>query len=123
MKTNKIVVVDQNLGMIGKNIKFKNEPFFNLQVGSFINQIGDGRRTGVIRTDIFYNPVKYVGSILCDFSYTEKFYAFDTGVISNENNVYLLYGSTGDEIYTEAKTSKKGKDSYLRFYKPIFIEE
>lgn len=34
--------------------------------------------------------------------------------------MYLIYGSTGEEIFTEAAMSIKKKTGYVRFYKPIF---
>lgn len=119
-------IVGGKLGLSGQNINFKNESFFSLEVGQMIIQIGNGKENGTIRTDLFINPVKYVGSIVCNFAKKEKLYAFMLSEKSSDVNYYVLYGSTPDEIFTEAVYSMKDRvtgktSSYVRFYKPVFV--
>lgn len=117
----KIRMVNGRLGLSGNNIEFIKEDFFELKVGQSIVQVGDGRENGCFRTDSFKCPVKYVGSVFCEFDEPEKMYAFKLPENLDDGDVYLLYGSTGSEIFTEAVYSKKEKQSYVRFYQPIFF--
>ena len=116
-----ISIVSDRLAIIGDEIPFKKEPLFGLLPGTLINQIGNGKDNGCIRTDEFAYPVKYVGSIICDFQEKEKMYAFELPVKHDNKNIYLIYGSTGKEIFTEDTYSKKEKTAYVRFYKPNFV--
>lgn len=121
----KIRIIDKALGLSGQNLEFVNEDFFGLKVGTFITQIGNGKNNGTIRTDTFAYPLEYVGAILCEFKEKEKMFAFKLpSKVSNED-VFLLYGSTGLQIFTEHTFSSKDRlttkrTSYLRVYEPIF---
>ncbi|MES2379867.1 MAG: hypothetical protein V4538_02425 [Bacteroidota bacterium] len=122
----RIIIVDKHLGLSGKNLLFGNDDFFGLKVGEFVNQIGNGKENGTIRTDQFLYPVKYVGSIECQFEKKEKMFAFELPHKIDDANVYLLYGSTDSEIFTEAVYSMKDKitkttTGYTRFYAPEFV--
>lgn len=117
----KIRIIDNRLGLSGQNIQFKNEDFFGLKVGQKVVQVGDGRENGSFRTDSFKYPVKYVGSVMCQFSKAEKLFAFQLPDKINDEDVFLLYGSTGEEIFTEGSYSKKRKLGYMRFYVPVFF--
>lgn len=119
----KIRIVSGQLGLSGQNIVFENEDFFGLKVGESVTRIGNGKENGVYRTDDFTSPVKYVGSTICQFEKPEKMYAFEAPEMVNDENVYFLYGSTGEQIFTEAVYSKKTKKSYVRVYIPLFIKE
>lgn len=120
-KMKNLTILDNRLGLTGKNV-FTDEDFFDLKVGDQITQIGNGKNNGTIRTDLFTNPIKYVGSIMCEFDKPEKMYAFQIA----ETDMYILYGSTGQEIFTEeiySRDKKTGKaSSYVRFYSPEFIK-
>ncbi|ADY51461.1 hypothetical protein Pedsa_0889 [Pseudopedobacter saltans DSM 12145] len=121
----KFSIIYGKLGMSGQNIGFENETFYSLKVGDFITQIGNGKENGTIRTDNFDTPIRYVGSIICNFSKPEKMYAFELSEKHNSDNLYLLYGDTGCEIFTEAVFSYKDRttkktSSYMRFYAPCF---
>lgn len=106
--------VSNRLGLSGNDIKFLSEPFFGLLPNSEIIQIGNGKENGVIRTDRFSYPVKYVGSVICQFTEKEKMYAFMLPEKPEGEDVFLLYGSTGYQIFTEHK-------DYVRVYAPEFI--
>lgn len=116
----KFTTINSQLGIIGTNIEFINEDFYGLKVGESIIQIGDGRENGTIRTDVFKYHITYSGAIVCKFKEEEKMYAFKMPVLFNEQSVFLLYGDTGCEIFTEVATNKKRTNSYMRFYKPVF---
>ncbi|HHT23142.1 MAG TPA: hypothetical protein GXZ87_07525 [Bacteroidales bacterium] len=118
----KIRIISGRLGMSGTNIQFQNEDFFTLKVGDMVRKIGDGREHGLKRTDEFVEPIEYVGSIICQFSEKEKMYAFRLPQIINNENLYLLYGKTDSEVFTESIYSPKGKKSYVRFYEPNFVK-
>lgn len=126
MTTQSIRIVDNRLGMSGENISFSDKPFFGLKVGERVVQIGDGRENGTIRTDSFAYPLKYVGSIILQFDEQEEMFAFQLPEkVDNKEYVYLLYGTAGNEIFTEAVFSKKDRvsgetTSYVRFYAPVF---
>lgn len=110
------------MALIGEELHFNNEKFFNLNPNTPIIQIGDGRDNGTIRTDKFICPIIYRGSIKIEILSGEKLFAFE---LSNKPNHYLLYGSTGSEIFTEAINAWKDRitkkpSGYLRFYKPEF---
>lgn len=113
--------VNQRLGMSGNDIQFENEILFGLVPGTKIIQIGDGRENGTIRTDCFDFPVTYRGSLMVQFEKLEKMYAFQLECQVDDEDIYLLYGSTEYEIFTEAgnKTNNKGR---MRFYAPVFTE-
>ncbi len=117
-----IRIISDRLGMTGKNIDFLNEEFFGLQPGEFIRQIGNGKENGTIRTDQFSYNLKFAGAIICQFSKPEKMFAFELPEKSDNENIYFLYGTTGSEIFTEAVYSRKQKNSYMRFYAPVFIK-
>lgn len=109
------LTIDKSLAVTGQ-IEFVQEPFFDLPVGSMVKQIGDGRETGCIRTDVFTHPFKYVGSFKASpLGIENKFFAFQIpdALYKNLEPHYLLYGSTGCEIVRETK-------SYYRFLKPEF---
>ena len=121
-----IRIVSRSLGLSGTNIRFKSEPFFGLEPNSEIIQIGNGKENGTIRTDKFSYPVKYVGSIICQFEKEEKMFAFQLPEKNADEDIFLLYGSTGSQIFTEAVTAMKNKKSgkpsgYLRVYAPEFV--
>ena len=116
----RIISIDKRLSLIGQNLKFKQENFFDLIPGTIVTQIGDGRNTGTYRTDTFKNPVIYMGSIVYQFDEKETLYAFQLKPKHKNNNLYLLYGSTGDEIFTEELTNNQNKNSYMRYYTPQF---
>ena len=123
----KIRIVDKSLGMSGNNISFYDEEFFSLKPNESIIQIGNGKNNGTIRTDKFSYPIKYVGSIFIQFNKKEKMFAFLLPDKVNNENIYLLYGTTGAEIFTEAVYSMKDRTlneitSYLRFYAPCFVK-
>lgn len=106
--------ISKRLGLSGNNISFYPEPFFGLLPNSEVVQIGNGKENGVIRTDKFAYPVKYLGSIICQFSEKEKMFAFMLPEKPEGEDVFLLYGSTGDQIFTEHQ-------DYVRVYAPEFI--
>lgn len=112
----KFLTVDGSLAVMGQ-IEFEAKPLFDLPVGSMVKQIGDGRETGCIRTDVFREPFKYCGSFKASpIDVENEFYAFqvpDT-IHKSKEPLYLLYGSTGLEVVRETK-------SYYRFLKPEFI--
>lgn len=121
----KIRIIDGALGLSGQNISFQKEDFFSLKAGTFVTQIGNGKSNGTIRTDSFSFPVEYVGSIVCKFNKEEKMFAFKLPIQDNNDDFFLLYGSTGLEIFTEHELAKKDRltkkrTSYVRFYAPIF---
>ena len=121
----KIRLIDKRLGFSGQNTSFKNESFFELSVGNKITQLGNGKDNGTIRTDLFKYPVEYVGSIMIQFDELEKMYAFKLPDKIDNEDIYLLYGSTDFEIWTEAVFSSKDRitnkiSTYMRFYKPVF---
>lgn len=122
----KLRIINKSLGMTGENLVFENENLFDLKPNESVIQIGNGKENGTIRTDKFIYPIKYVGSILCQFDQTEKMFAFLLPDKINDEDVYLLYGSTGKEIFTEAVFSFKdrttgGTTGYMRFYAPTFV--
>jgi hypothetical protein len=122
----KIRIVDKSLGMSGNNISFYDEEFFSLKPNESIIQIGNGKNNGTIRTDKFSYPIKYVGSIFIQFNKKEKMFAFLLPDKVNNESIYLLYGTTGSEIFTEAVFSNKDRitgktTAYLRFFAPNFI--
>lgn len=122
----KIRIVDKSLGMSGNNISFYDEEFFSLKPNESIIQIGNGKNNGTIRTDKFSYPIKYVGSIFIQFNKIEKMFAFLLPDKVNNESIYLLYGTTGSEIFTEAVFSNKDRitgktTAYLRFFAPNFI--
>ena len=122
----KIRIVDKSLGMSGNNISFYDEEFFSLKPNESIIQIGNGKNNGTIRTDKFSYPIKYVGSIFIQFNKKEKMFAFLLPDKVNNESIYLLYGTTGSEILTEAVFSNKDRitgktTAYLRFFAPNFI--
>ncbi len=117
----KFVNIWGRLGIFGNDIQFLSEEFFSLKVGSFINQIGEGKETGTNRVDRFIEPIKYVGAIqITQFEYDEKMYAFELKHKRNGEKLYLLYGTTGLEVFAEEAYSNTNKGVYMRFYKPIF---
>lgn len=118
----KLRIVDDALGLSGENIQFVKEDFFGLKVGEKVTQIGNGKENGTIRTDKFKYPLLYVGSIICEYSKSEKMFAFKLPYKINDEHIYYLYGSTGLEIYTECILSSITGSSYMRFYKPFFIK-
>lgn len=119
-------VLSGRLGMLGVDSECTPEEFFNLYPNSKVIRIGCGKENGTIRTDRFTEPITYIGSVMFDFGKgAEKLYAFRTDDIVDSKNAYLLYGSTGSEIFTEAVYSYKNRtdgkiSSYVRFYKPEF---
>lgn len=115
-----IRIIDERLGLSGNNIQFEKEPFFELNPDDEVLQIGDGRENGCIRTDKFNSPIKYMGSIILKFDKEEKMFAFKISGHEYDFDVFFLYGSTGLEVFTEAKYTKKL--SYMRFYAPVFIK-
>ncbi|MBQ0907500.1 hypothetical protein KBJ98_02160 [Flavobacterium sp. F-328] len=117
-----VKIVSNRLGMSGANINFLNEEFFGLKPGELINQIGNGKENGTIRTDKFKYTLKFVGAIMCEFKKPEKMYAFELPEKLNNECIYFLYGTTGSEIFTEEVYSKKQKKSFMRFYAPVFIK-
>lgn len=123
---NCIRIVDGRLGMVAVNVCFSDKTFFGLRVGECVVQIGDGRENGTIRTDMFAYPVLYVGSIVLQFEEQEEMFAFQLpDKTDNNEDVFLLYGTAGNEIFTEAVFSHKDRvtgkvSSYLRFYTPFF---
>ena len=111
----KFLTVDGSLAVTG-NIAFEEKPFFGLPPNTMVKQIGDGRENGCVRTDVFREPFKYVGSFKASPTDVEnEFFAFE--IPENWHNmaepVYLLYGSTGSEVVRETK-------DYYRFIKPEF---
>ncbi len=121
-----IKIVGKSLGMTGQNLHFKKEDFFGLKPEESIIQIGNGKENGTIRTDLFEFPIKYVGSIICQFDKPEKMFAFLLPQKIDDEDIYLLYGTTGNEIFTEALLSKKDRTTgqttgYMRFYAPVFV--
>ena len=59
------------------------------------------------------------------FNKEEKMFAFKLPIQDNNDDFFLLYGSTGLEIFTEHELAKKDRltkkrTSYVRFYAPIF---
>ncbi|HAF33554.1 hypothetical protein [Sphingobacterium multivorum] len=122
-----IRIVGKSLGMVGQNLSFKKEDFFGLKPEESIIQIGNGKENGTIRTDRFEFPIKYVGSIICQFDKPEKMFAFLLPKKIDDEDIYLLYGTTGSEIFTEALLSKKDRTTgkttgYMRFYAPVFTK-
>ncbi len=117
MDNAKVRIVDKRLGLSGQNIKFEREDFFGLKVGQSVVQIGNGKENGTIRTDVFKYPVKYVGSIILKFNQLEKMFAFLLPDKIDGDDIYLLYGSTEEEIFTEIEPC------FMRFYAPQFITE
>ena len=122
----KIRIISRHLGMSGKNVVFIDEEFFGLKPGEKIIQIGNGKENGTIRTDVFAYPVTYCGAIICQFKLPEKMYAFLLPEKDNDQDIYLLYGSTGLQIFTESLMAMKSKHtggitSYVRCYDPQFI--
>lgn len=121
-----LCIVDERLGLTGNDLVFEKESFFGLVPGEFIIQVGNGKENGCIRTDRFLYPVQYVGSIYCQFSEKEKMFAFMLPEKEGNECVYLIYGSTGSEIFTEGVYSMKDRTTgkttgYMRFYAPEFI--
>ncbi len=113
--------------LIGKGIQFNLVPFFDLECGSKVSSIGDGRNTGTYRTDNLDPCLQYVGSIVCPSisgnTKTEEVYAFKYPNTPENNlkegeSIYILYQSTGCEILRTSYTSTG--NSYVRFYKPKF---
>lgn len=122
----KIRLINKSLGMSGRNILFNKEEFFGLKPDEFIIQIGNGNENGTIRTDKFQYPIRYVGSIICQFDKQEKMFAFLLPEKIDNEDIFLLYGKTTNEIFTERVFSMKDRftgetTSYLRFYFPFFI--
>lgn len=117
-----IRIISDRLGMTGKDIDFLNEDFFGLKPSESVRQIGNGKENGTMRTDNFAYDLKYVGAIICQFSKPEKMYAFELPEKNNDENIYFLYGTTGNEIFTEAVYSRKQKTSFMRFYAPVFTK-
>lgn len=117
----KIRMINGRLGISGKDIEFMDIDFFGLKVGQKIVQVGDGRNNGSFRTDSFKCPVEYVGGLVCEFDKPEKMFAFKILENIENEDVFLLYGSTGSEIFTEAIYSREKKESYVRFYQPVFF--
>lgn len=115
----KIAKINRRLGLQGNNIEFTKEPFFGLQPGTKITQIGNGKENGTIRTDVFEQPLTYVGSVIVQFSKKEKMFAFQLDCKVDNENVYFLYGKTKYEIFTETG-NKTNNESFMRFYKPEF---
>ena len=116
-----ITLIDRCLALSGDDFTFNDEPFFGLMPGDKITQIGDGRENGCIRTDKFIKPVQYVGSIDVQFQEVERMYAFEFFEKGTDGKpLYLIYGSTGAEIFTECLCYVKDKTGYLRFYEPVF---
>lgn len=110
------ITIDKSLAVKG-DIDFVHVPFFDLPVGSMVKQIGDGRENGCIRTDVFTEPFKYVGSFMASpLGVENEFFAFEipASIYKASEPHYLLYGSTGCEIVRETK-------DYYRFLKPQFI--
>lgn len=122
----KIIIVDKRLGLSGQNILFNKEPFFGLNPNESIIQIGNGKENGTIRTDKFSFPVKYVGSFICQFDEPEKMFAFMLPEKINNEDIFLLYGSTGCQIFTESVFSMQDRHTgkttgYVRVYAPDFV--
>lgn len=106
------LIIDKRMAVKG-DLELNKEFFFNLEVNSFVLQIGDGRETGSYRTDEFSQPFKYVGSFLDNET---KYFAFQVPknmLPDNSQKHYLLYETTGHEILSRHK-------SYVRFYSPEF---
>jgi hypothetical protein len=108
-----IIVINKRLGLQGQNLIFEKVDLFDLKPDTIVNQIGNGKENGCIRTDVFIEPVLYVGSIECQFVEIETMYAFKLNQKSNDNELFFLYGKTPFEIFTEHK-------DYVRWYKPVF---
>jgi hypothetical protein len=125
---NSFRIIEDKLGMSGRDVSFLKEPFFGLAPGDKVKQIGDGRENGTIRTDCFGTALVYRGSILCQFGKPEKMFAFEFPHSPDGDRLYLLYGSTGHEIFTEGVYARKDRTTkkvsgYMRFYAPVFIKE
>jgi hypothetical protein len=113
--------VNSRLGFYGKDVFFCNEELYGLKVGTDVISIGCGKENGTIRTDYFSLPVKYMGSLMCNFTNnSEKMFAFKSPIKHKEFDIYYLYGDTGHELFTEAIYSKVRNLSFVRFYKPVF---
>ncbi|WP_228235915.1 hypothetical protein [Allomuricauda sp. M10] len=111
----KFLTVDGSLAVMGQ-IEFDPKEFFGLPIGSMVKQIGDGRETGSIRTDVFREPFKYCGSFKASpLGVENEFFAFQVpdAIYESKEPLYLLYGSTGCEVVRETK-------GYYRFLKPQF---
>lgn len=110
------IIIDHSLGAKGK-IDFLQEPFFGIQPGTKILQIGNGRETGCHRTDFFVEPFAYVGSFIASPENEEvKYYAFEVPINmlpDNSESHYLLYESTGSEVL-------RRRTNYDRFISPVF---
>ncbi|SEE67298.1 hypothetical protein SAMN04487765_3730 [Tenacibaculum sp. MAR_2010_89] len=106
------LTIDNRMAVKG-NLKLIKESFFDLEINSFVTQIGDGRETGNYRTDTFSQPFKYVG---CFLEKDLKYYAFQVPkkmLPGKSQKHYLLYETTGYEILSRHK-------SYVRFYSAQF---
>lgn len=119
-----IIRVGNFLGIRGNDIVFENKDFFDLKVGEQIIQVGDGRENGCWRTDTFKYPLEYVGSINLQFSKLELWFAFLLPDKLDNENVYLIYSRTNEEIFADCYYSTdrqtKKASSYIRFYVPTF---
>lgn len=106
------ISIEGNPGLSGE-ISTTEEDFLGLKCGTKIIKIGTGKATGCNRVDTFSYPVTYVGSIVIDDT---KYYAFklDSKVSGEGNDYYVLYESTGSEVYS----CRNGKNNF--FFKPVF---
>lgn len=123
----KLITVNNRMALITDDVlPIIKEPFFNLKPGDSITQVGDGTNTGTYRTDQFKHPVTYVGAAFLTLPEPELLYLFDTHTeiksMFSISKVYLIYGSTGLEVFTEAIYSRKNHKTYMRFYKPVFAK-
>lgn len=123
----RIRIVSDALGLSGQNVEFLNEDFYGLKVGEKVIQIGDGRENGTIRTDKFNYPVEYCGAINLQFNEIEKMYAFRLPDKMEDSDIFLLYGNTGLEIFTENVLSRKARHNgklsiYMKFFVPVFTK-
>lgn len=113
------LIIDKKLALKGNSLQFNNEKFFTLETGQYVTQIGDGRETGVYRTDFFVEPFLYMGSFEgVDDNGSVKYFAFQIpksilSILPNNVPHFFLYESTGLEAMIRTK-------SYIRFFNPKF---
>lgn len=106
------------LVLTGDNIQFMDIDCYGLKPFSKVLEIGEGRETGCNRIDRFKQYVTYVGGVKIK---GKQWYCFQNHC-SNER-MYLLYGSTGMELFTPLVSRNGIVGESNRFYKPIFKVE
>lgn len=109
----KKILINGCPAIIGENIKFGQVPFFHIQPGTRIIQIGDGTKkfnNKPMHTDSFKHPVTYMGSIQMNKAI---FFAFQLDPKANElsSPVYLLYQKDAEFIF---KTNYREENVFLR---------